>query len=194
VRVLNGSHTNLVPAALMLGAVTVYDCMVDEKLCAFVESTLKNEINPFVSSDIAATEAFAASVKDRFMNPFLNHQLVSISLNSISKWRARVLPSFKDYYAQRGELAPNLTVGFSYLLALYSSLFKRDGGYFVTLEGREIELKDDAAYLEYFATGGSVTQFMADADIFGEDLTAYPGFARTVSENVAKIKSGVALI
>ena len=108
VRVLNGSHTNLVPTALMLGAVTVYDCMVDEKLSAFVERSLKDEIIPYVSSDIAATTVFANSVKDRFMNPFLNHQLVSISLNSISKWRARVLPSFKDYYADHGEIAPNL--------------------------------------------------------------------------------------
>ncbi len=122
VRVLNGSHTNLVPAGLMLGAVTVYDCMVDEKLSAFVERTLQNEIIPYVSSDIAATTVFANSVKDRFMNPFLNHQLVSISLNSISKWRARVLPSFKDYYADHGEIAPNMTIGFSYLMALYSSI------------------------------------------------------------------------
>ena len=100
VRVLNGSHTNLVPAGLMLGAETVYDCMNDEKLSAFVERTLKEEIIPFVSDNIEATTAFADSVKERFMNPYLNHQLVSISLNSISKWRARVLPSFKDYYAK----------------------------------------------------------------------------------------------
>jgi tagaturonate reductase len=110
VRVLNGSHTNLVPAGLMLGAVTVYDAMTDEKLSAFVENTLKEEIIPYVSSDIAATTVFANSVKDRFMNPFLNHQLVSISLNSISKWKARVLPSFKDYYADHGEIAPNMTI------------------------------------------------------------------------------------
>ena len=61
------------------------------------------------------------------MNPFLNHQLVSISLNSISKWRARVLPSFKDYYAEHGKIARNLTIGFSYLMALYSTLKEKDG-------------------------------------------------------------------
>ena len=70
VRVLNGSHTNLVPAGLMLGAETVYDCMVSEKLSAFVENTLKEEIIPFVSDDIAATTAFADSVKERFLNPY----------------------------------------------------------------------------------------------------------------------------
>lgn len=194
VRVLNGSHTNLVPAGLMLGAVTVYDCMVDEKLSAFVERTLQSEIIPYVSSDIAATTVFANSVKDRFMNPFLNHQLVSISLNSISKWRARVLPSFSDYYAEHGKIAPNLTVGFSYLMALYSSVEKQGEKFLVKVPDREIELKDDLPYLEYFASKKSVAAFMADERIWGEDLTKYAGFAETVLENVEKIKKGICLI
>lgn len=194
VRVLNGSHTNLVPAGLMLGAVTVYDCMVDEKLSAFVEDTLKDEIIPYVSSDIAATTVFANSVKDRFMNPFLNHQLVSISLNSISKWKARVLPSFKDYYAEHGKIAPHLTVGFSYLMALYSSIEKKGEKYTVKVPNREIELKDDLPYLEYFANGNGVEAFMADESIWGEDLTAHAGFANAVLENVEKIKKGICLI
>ena len=194
VRVLNGSHTNLVPTALMLGAVTVYDCMVDKKLSAFVEDTLKAEIIPFVSNDIGATTVFANSVKDRFMNPFLNHQLVSISLNSISKWRARVLPSFKDYYAQYGEIPPCLTIGFSYLMAMYSSIEKQGDKYIVQVPNREIELKDDLSYLEYFAGGGSVVDFMSKADVWGEDLTAYAGFAEAVFANVEKIKKGISLI
>ncbi len=194
VRVLNGSHTNLAPTALMLGAVTVYDCMVNKKLSAFVESTLQNEIIPYVSRDIVATTTFANSVKDRFMNPFLNHQLVSISLNSISKWRARVLPSFKDYYAEHCEIAPNLTIGFSYLMALYSSIEKQDGKYLVKVPNRVIELKDDLPYLEYFANGKSITAFMKDVNVWGEDLTAYEGFAETVLANVEKIKKGICLI
>ena len=194
VRVLNGSHTNLVPTALMLGAVTVYDCMVDEKLSAFVERTLKDEIIPYVSSDISATTVFANSVKDRFMNPFLNHQLVSISLNSISKWRARVLPSFKDYYSEHGKIAPNLTVGFSYLMALYSSIQKQGDKYMVQVLNREIELKDDLPYLEYFAKGNAINDFMADVSVWGEDLTAYAGFAEKVQENVELIKKDVVLI
>ena len=178
----------------MLGAVTVYDCMVDEKLSAFVESTLQSEIIPYVSSDIAATTVFANSVKDRFMNPFLNHQLVSISLNSISKWRARVLPSFKDYYAEHGKIAPNLTVGFSYLMALYSSMENVGGRYEVKLTNRTIELKDDLPYLEYFAGKNSIAEFMADESVWGEDLTQYVGFADKVQENVEKIKKGICLI
>ena len=194
VRVLNGSHTNLVPAGLLHGAVTVYDCMVDETLSAFVEDTLKAEIIPFVSDDIAATTVFADSVKDRFMNPFLNHQLVSISLNSISKWRARVLPSFKDYYERYGEIPPCLTIGFSYLMALYSLIEKDGEKYVAQVQGRTIELKDDLPYLEYFANGGLVLDFMANKDVWGEDLTAYAGFADAVFGNVEKIKKGIYLL
>ncbi|MBQ8497253.1 MAG: tagaturonate reductase [Clostridia bacterium] len=194
VRVLNGSHTNLVPAGLMLGKETVYDCITDEKLSAFVKTTLKNEIIPYVSDDIAATTVFADSVKDRFLNPFLNHQLISISLNSISKWKARVLPSFRDYYAKHGKIAPNLTVDFSYLMALYSDIEKAENGYGVKLCGRMLGIKDEAAYLEYFAAKRPLHAFMSDVTVWGEDLTRYDGFYDTVVTNIEKIKNGVCLL
>ncbi len=194
VRVLNGSHTNLVPAGLILGAETVYDCMKDEKLSAFVENTLKEEINPFVSDDLAATTVFANSIKERFLNPYLNHQLTSIALNSISKWKARVLPSFKDYYEKHGKLPKYLTIGFSYLMALYAGITEKDGKYFVQLKTREIQIQDDLPYLEYFAKKNSIGGFMSDVNIWGEDLTAYAGFYDRVIANIEEIKKGVSLI
>ena len=194
VRVLNGSHTNLVPAGLILGAVTVYDCMKDERLSAFVEDTLKYEINPFVSDDLSATEAFAGSIKERFLNPYLDHQLTSIALNSISKWQARVLPSFRDYYAKGGVIPHRLTVGFSYLMALYSRLAGSEGAYTVKVADRIIELKDEREYLDYFRAGGSVREFMKRKDVFGEDLTLYKGFVSCVEDNLKKINEGISLI
>ena len=194
VRVLNGSHTNLVAAGLMLGADTVYDCMTDAALSRFVVETLREEINPFVSSDLAATTAYAEEIKSRFLNPFLNHRLISISLNSVSKWRARVLPSFKDYYKKNGKIPPHLTVGFSYLMALYSGVTERDGGFTVTLPAGECEFKDDTPYLRHFASGGSISEFMRDASVWGEDLTLYEGFLETVTQNVLKIKEGISLL
>lgn len=194
VRVLNGSHTNLVPAGLMLGAETVYDCMNDKKLSAFVDNALKEEIIPFVSDDISATTAFADSVKERFMNPYLNHQLISIALNSISKWRARVLPSFKDYYAKYGKVPQYLTIGFAYLMALYSKVEKKGDAYMVQLGNREVRLQDDLPYLEYFAAKKPVGGFMADKKIWGEDLTQYAGFYDLVSLYVEEIKKGKVLI
>ena len=194
VRVLNGSHTNIVPAGLWEGAVTVYDCMQDTKLCKFLLDTLEEEIVPFVSNDVAATKAFADSVLDRFSNPYLNHLLTSISLNSISKWKARNLPSFKDYYQRHGKIAPNMTKGFSYLMKIYSSLCERDGKYFAKLPTREVEVQDDLPYLTYFANGGCVKAFMADVAVWGEDLTAYAGFADEVQANLAKLNEGKSLL
>ncbi len=191
VRVLNGSHTNLVPVGLWYGKETVYDCMNDQKLLKFVNDTLKDEIIPFVSDDIAATTAFSVSVVERFFNPYLNHQLTSIALNSISKWKARDLPSFKDYYKKHGKIPQNLALGFSYLMATYKSLKKEeDGKYYVELPSRKIELKDDLPYLEYFAGGGCVIEFMKNKAVWGEDLTEYQGFSEEVKKNVKAIISG----
>ena len=194
VRVLNGSHTNLVPSGLVLGMETVYDCMKNEKLCAFVQDTLREEINPFVSDDLAATTAFSESVTDRFLNPFLNHQLTSIALNSISKWKARNLPSFKDYYAANGKIPAHMTVGFSYLMALYSRIVEKDGKYVAAVTGREIEMKDDAPYLAYFAAKKPIADFMKDAAVWGEDLSAYCGFVDAVLANVDAINEGKVLV
>ncbi len=194
VRVLNGSHTNLVPAGLWHGAITVYDCMINERLSKFLVDTLNEEIIPFVSSDIQATTEFASSVKERFLNPYLNHELISISLNSISKWRARNLPSFKNYYEKFSKTPSNLTKGFTYLMAIYSSVYVDGGKYFVNLPTRTVEIKDDIPYLEYFAGGGSVEEFMKNVDVWGEDLSNYNGFVDAVICGIKLLKSGKNLI
>lgn len=189
VRVLNGSHTNLVPVGLWKGFETVYDCMKDKDMLSFIMETLEKEIIPFVSNDINATKVFADSIVDRFMNPFLNHQLTSIALNSISKWKARDLPSFKDYYDVNGKIPQNLATGFSYLMAIYKGVKKEeDGKYYVELPTRKIELKDDIPYLEFFANGGCIIDFMKNEKIWGEDLTVYNGFADFVKNNVHEIR------
>ena len=185
VRVLNGSHTNIVPVGLLSGAITVYDCMTDEKLKKFLNDTLEKEIIPFVSDDINATTEFANSVTDRFMNPYLNHQLTSIALNSISKWKARDLPSFKDYYNKYGVIAENLTYGFACLMKIYSGLKEVDGKFMCQLPSREVQIQDDLPYLQYFANGGSVKEFMTKVDVWGEDLTKYENFYEQV-ESIIK--------
>ncbi len=194
VRVLNGSHTNIVPVGLWHGAITVYDCMQDDNLSKFLQETLKEEIVPFVSDDVAATTIFADSIKERFLNPYLNHLLTSISLNSISKWKARVLPSFKDYYNRFGMIPERLTIGFSYLMALYTSISLIDGKYIVKLPSREIELIDDKPYLDFFAEKKSVKDFMSNVSVWGENLCDYTDFYNTVIKNLDKINKGVSLI
>lgn len=194
VRVLNGSHTNLVPAGLWEGQTTVYDCMKNEKLRAFLLETLDQEIVPFVSDDLAATKEFSDSVLDRFENPYLNHQLTSILLNSVSKWRARDLPSFQDYYRKNGCIPPHLTKGFAYLVKLYQGARKGENGYVTSLPGREIPLVDDLSYLTYFENGGTVASFMADETAWGEDLTRYEGFLPQVEACLEILEGGGSLL
>lgn len=179
VRVLNGSHTNLVAAGLLLGAETVYDCMTNETLYRFFRASLE-EIVPFVSPDRSMTERFAAEVEERFRNPYLNHQLTSIALNSISKWRARVLPTFRDFFAANGRIPEHLTVGFSCLMHLYRT--------------RYAELKDDAAVLSFFASGKPLKDFLSDSSVWGEDLTAYPQFFDTVTAQTERLARGESLL
>lgn len=179
VRVLNGSHTNLVAAGLLLGAETVYDCMTSETLYRFFRASLE-EIVPFVSPDRSMTERFAADVEERFRNPYLNHQLTSIALNSISKWRARVLPTFRDFFAANGRIPEHLTVGFSCLMHLYRT--------------RYAQLKDDAAVLSFFASGKPLKDFLSDSSVWGEDLTAYPQFLETVTAQTERLAHGESLL
>ena len=144
-------------------------------------------VSPFVSDDIKATKEFADSVTDRFLNPYLNHQLTSIALNSISKWRARNLPSFKDYYLAHGKIAKNLTYGFACLMKIYTGVKFVDGKFICKLKTRDIEVQDDKNYLEYFANGGSVKEFMQNVTIWGEDLTKYAGFCEKVMEIIESL-------
>ena len=179
VRVLKGSHTNLVAAGLLSGAETVYDCMTNETLYRFFRASLE-EIVPFVSSDRSMTERFAADVEERFRNPYLNHQLTSIALNSISKWRARVLPTFRDFFAANGRIPEHLTVGFSCLMHLYRTKYA--------------ELKDDAEVLSFFASGKPLKDLLSDRKLWGEDLTAYPQFLDTVTAQTERLARGESLL
>lgn len=190
VRVLNGSHTNLVPISLWMGKETVYDVMTDKKLFKFVENTLTYDIIPFVSDDIKATTEFANDVKERFFNPFLNHQLTSIALNSISKWKARDLPSFVDYYKKHGEIPTYLTIGFAYLANMYQNIRKDGDKYYVDLPSRTIEVKDDLNCLEYFMSGRTIEDFLKDKSLWGMDLTSFNGMEERVCSLLLDIASG----
>ncbi len=179
VRVLNGSHTNLVAAGLIQGKSTVAECMLDPDLHGFFKSAL-DEIIPFVSSNTEMTRRFAADVEERFFNPHLNHRLSDIALNSISKWRARNLPAFRDYYNKNGRTPKALTVGFSYLMYLYKTRYD--------------ELHDNKEYLDFFREERSVSEFMRDEKVWGEDLAAYKGFLEAVEENIARLGRGEKLL
>lgn len=193
VRVLNGSHTNMVFPAIWSGADTVYDVMNNPRLRGFVESTLENEIVPFVAEDQTETKKFAQSVIERFENPYINHKLLSISLNSVSKWKARVLPSFMDYCEKHGRIPANMAAGLSYLIHTYRSLYEKGGAYYFNVNGKPLEMKDDKEFLTFFINGGTLAEFLS-ANIWGVNLNEIGGLADTLRRNLEQLGKGVSLL
>lgn len=188
VRVLNGAHTSSVLGAYLCGQSIVRDCMADPLIGAFIRRVVLEEIVPQVKLPRQEVEDFAASVFERFENPFIDHALLSISLNSVSKWKARVLPSFRDHFEAYQQLPKLITFSFAALLEFYrSSDLRQDGLYAKRLDGTEYVIHDDAAVLAFFAEnsqkadGEYVKAVAANTAFWGEDMTAYPEFTQTVT-------------
>ena len=197
VRVLNGAHTASVLAGYLYGLDIVRDCMSDEIMGKFIRNVVNDEIVPQVNLPLDEVRKFANSVFERFENPFIDHALLSISLNSVSKWRARVLPSFKDYYKNKGELPKLITFSFAALLAFYSSNdLREDGLYAKRANGDEYVIHDDKAVLEFFAENSGKTDFInkacANTNFWGEDLSAYNNFTAEVTYWYEKINKNTA--
>jgi len=126
VRILNGAHTSMVLAARLYGLSTVKECLDNTTVRAFLDKTLSEEIIPTLGSteeDIT----FGKAVLDRFANPFVKHQLLSIALNSVSKFKARVLPTLLEYYEERGTLPKCMTFSLAALIAFYRTDEANDG-------------------------------------------------------------------
>ena len=119
VRILNGSHTTIVPVGLLHGTLTVSETLKDDFIKNFLSHTLFEEIIPSIEFDKKELEDYARSVLERFSNPFIIHQMESISLNSISKFKVRVLPSLLSYYYKIGKVPENLTFAFAALIYFY---------------------------------------------------------------------------
>jgi Mannitol-1-phosphate/altronate dehydrogenases len=126
VRLLNGAHTSLVPASMLCGLSTVGEAVDDAVTGRFLQKCLFDEIIPSLDGTVEGADDFANSVLDRFRNPYIKHRLESIALNSISKFKVRVLPSIIDYHELNGELPKLLTLSFAALIALYKDGFAND--------------------------------------------------------------------
>jgi len=126
VRLLNGAHTSLVAVSMLCGLETVGEAVDDAVTGKFLKKCLFNEIIPSLGGSVKGAVDFANSVLDRFKNPYIKHRLESIALNSISKFKVRVLPSILNYYSLNDELPKLLTLSFAALIALYKDSFNMD--------------------------------------------------------------------
>ena len=202
VRILNGAHTGFVLGAYLAGFDIVRDCMHNDVILGFMNKMLYDEVIPTLPLDKQDCRDFAAAVQDRFNNPFVNHELMSISLNSTSKWRARNMPSFLDYVAQQGTLPPCLTTSLAALIAFYSCDVQALTDKGLTCrrpKGNEYTVNDDRWVLEfYFAHKDDSAQALTHAvltnlDMWGQDLTQVPGLEEKVAHTLSVIRRDGAL-
>lgn len=126
VRILNGAHTSMVLGAHLYGLKTVGECLKDEKVSALLRKCIFREILPAIG-DTEDNRKFGEAVLERFSNPFIKHMLLSIALNSVSKFRARVLPTILEYRDMFGSYPQGLTFSLAALMAFYRTDDANDG-------------------------------------------------------------------
>ena len=198
VRILNGAHTGFVLGAYLAGYDIVRDCMHDETILGYMNKMLYDEVIPTLPLDRKDLETFAQAVQDRFNNPFVNHELMSISLNSTSKWRARNMPTFLDYVKEKGCLPACLTTSFAAYIAFYSNEIQEltDKGLVCRRpKGNEYTVSDDRWVLEFYlahredSPENLVHAVMTNREMWGQDLTEVPGFEEAVIRILKQIRT-----
>jgi tagaturonate reductase len=167
VRFLNGAHTATVLEGHLAGFTFVDELVKDPKFNAYFRKILFEEIFPTIDLPEEGKRQYAESVLERFANPFANHRLLSIALNSVSKWKVRVLPTILDYYRMKGSLPEGLVKSLGSLIKFY----------------RTDKVNDSADVMEFFKSNPSPDEIMRKTEFWGMDLTSIPGFADMVKTN-----------
>ena len=137
VKILNGSHTALVPVAYLCGIDTVGESMNDKTISKYVRDFVFDEVNPTIDLPQNEMTAFANSVIERYRNPYIRHELMSIALNSTTKFKTRLLPTLLDYVRIKGALPKHLLFSLAAIIEFHKG--KRGN--------EDIALNDDPAYL-----------------------------------------------
>lgn len=182
VRILNGSHTGMVPVALQLGCETVMDAFNTPAVNKFINTMVAREVLPMIDEDPEELRVFADGILERFYNPYIKHYLKSIALNSLSKWEARNFPTVKDMAARENRLAEFELFTFAALLSLYGP-------------GSGFTPEDDGAHLAKINEAWNPDDWKATVEailasgIFVEKFEqAAPGFTAKVAEYLGQIR------
>jgi tagaturonate reductase len=154
VRILNGAHTSLVPYALLSGFDTVKSCIDDELMREHVRKCVFDEIIPTLDLPRDELEDYATSVIERFSNPYIKHYLSSIALNSVSKFKVRVLPSILEYIKRYGKTPKTLVFSLAKLIEFYKN-----------------GTPNDAPEVIGFIKSHTVEEILANEELFGQDIS-----------------------
>ena len=194
VRILNGAHTSFVLGAYLAGQDIVRDCMHDDVICGFMNTTIYDEIIPTLDLPKEELLNFASAVTERFKNPFIDHALLAISLNSTSKWKARVMPSLKEYIKRQGSLPACITASFAFYIAFFNGHTLTEDGLVASRKGNDYTVKDDKNVLEFYlahkddSVEDLVHAVCTNTGFWGEDLTALEGFEAAVCNYLTQIR------
>lgn len=194
VRILNGAHTSFVLASYLCGNDIVLQSMNDDLILKFIKGTLFDEVIPTLTLPKDDLISFANDVLARFNNPYVKHAHLSIALNSVSKWRARCMPSFLDYVKNEGKLPAHLTFSIAALMAFYTGSEIRDKALIGHRNGEEYQILDDMSVLEFFAanSGKAPAEFakavLSNTDFWGQDLSQIDGLTDCITEYISSIR------
>lgn len=154
VRILNGAHTSMIPYALLSKIETVGECMKDEKMSRFVKECVFDEIIPTLDLPTDELIDYANNVFERFLNPYIKHMCSSIALNSVSKFKVRVLPSITEYIKRKGEMPKRLLFSFARLIEFYKT-----------------DMPNDDKDVMKFMKESDVKTILSNEKLWGEDLS-----------------------
>jgi tagaturonate reductase len=176
----------MVPFSLLYGNKTVKQSVDNSFTGAFINTAVFNEIIDTLDMDKSELNSFADEVFDRFRNPFISHNLSSIALNSISKFKVRVLPSLLEYVNIHNKVPTNLTFAFACLIRFYKGMW----------QGKSLPVQDSEAIVlkfseiwksnDYFLVAESV---LSIEDYWGEDLTHVENLTEAIAFALKEIET-----
>ena len=180
VKILNGVHTMSVLAAYNAGFTIVRDMVNDDLFKAYINKGLSEEILKTIDLDKDELNSFASSVLERFNNPFIDHKLLDISLNSVAKFKARCLCSILDYYNKFGKIPNVLSFAFAALINFYEDY-----------QNKDYPVNDVESVMEFFAHKHENIVFdtLSNIDFWGEDLTNIDNLYEKVKAHFDNIKN-----
>ena len=189
IRILNGAHSSMVPVGLLYGLETVKQVMNDKTMTQYVDHLIFKEIIACLPLPLEQLLEYAKDTLDRFRNPFLHHKLITISLNSFSKARARIVPTIKETYARTGVLARGTCLALASTIVLYRGQYK----------GMSFEIKDERNVIETLKSfwgkhpdglcpsEAEVAAILNNQQLWGEDLTLIPGLIKFITTLISSI-------
>ncbi|MDY0988345.1 tagaturonate reductase [Flavobacterium sp. CFBP9031] len=185
VRILNGAHTAMVPFSLLHGNKLVMETVDGDFTGKFVNSVI-SEISETLDMDKNEITAYSEEVMDRFKNPFIKHALADIALNSVSKFKVRVLPSLLGYYNANKELPVNLTFSLASLIRFYKG----------TWNGQSLPVKDGEDITTFFNGLWKSDDYekiarltLQNKGFWDQDLTEIPGLTKAITIALEEIDS-----